>query len=502
MNDYRRVHRLTPLLQFWTVLLALLAALLFNLNATTFNSLWGFISGDYGRAWLSLLAGIGVFVVVCLAIWLISRIWWQAIGYRLSEEEIGLKRGVINRQLRTARYDRIQAVDVVESLIARLFRLAAVRVETAGGGNSVIEIAYLRKAEAEALRGELLERTRGTPGPAAESSAEPLAEPGPGEPDLLVPEIPIQRSLLGAALRPSAIISVLAVGILVLSPLGLATLIPVLVGVVPVVWNRIDQSWRFNARLDDEVVNLSYGLADRRRQSIPLHRIHGVSIHQPMLWRMTGWWEVSVTVAGYGNESDKKSGTSSLLPVGSREQAVALAAVLSPLSRPELESHARPEGASAPTFTSPRIARWVSPVDLMQQAVTLLPQAAIVHRGRLGRRVSIIEPSHIQELTLQRGPLQQLLGLCTIRLDLVAGPVHMAGEDLSSADGEALLDQLRRRKLPEPRLHYDGSHARDGLPGENPGLPQDDLGDQREDREAGDPRGDRGTAGGEDLHRF
>jgi len=102
----------------------------------------------------------------------------------------------------------------------------------------------------------------------------------------------------------------------------------------------------------------------------------------------------------------------------------------------------------APTFTSPDRARWVSPVDLRQQSVTVREDAVITRKGRLSTRIAVIHPSHIQELSLTRGPLQQLLGLCTVRFDLVPGPVRMAGEDLTPEDGNALLNQLRRRALP------------------------------------------------------
>lgn len=469
-GDVRRVHRLTPLLRFWTVILAIFAALLLNFNISTINSIWGFLRGEAGTAWLSLLLGVGGMTLAFLLVWLVSQIWWKATGFRVTGEEVQLKRGVLNTQLRTARFDRVQAVDVVESVIARIFRLASVRVETAGGGDSVIEILYLPKAEAEQLRLDLLARTRGqtaSPDPTAPDLLLPDPMTGeaalPGAPfpsgapqnqqdpqDQLVPEIPIHRSLLGALLSVPTIITVLSVAALLVTPLAPASIFPVLVGVVPIIWGQIDRSWKFNARLEGEVLNLSYGLADRRKQSIPLRRIHGVKVRQPVLWRLVGWWAVDVSVAGYGKPSDKKTGTSTLFPVGSREGAMVVAAALGPLSRAELETHARPEGTEQAHFTSPRIAVWVSPIDRRQQGVTLLDEVVVVHKGRIGRQVTMIDTAHIQELTLRCGPLQQLFQLSTVRLDLVDGPVHMAGEDLVEEQGRELVDLLRRRELPGP----------------------------------------------------
>lgn len=462
---YRRVHRLTPLLRFWTVILALLAVAAVNINLTVVSTMWAYLTG--GNI-LPILVGVGVFFAICGILWLVSQIWWKATGYRLTDEEVSLKRGVLSRQLRTARYDRIQAVDVVESVIARIFRLASVRVETAGGGSSVIEIAYLGRADAEVLRAELLARVHGPapthprepsdttdPGavPATAATPPPAGWRGNESGEELIPVIPIARSLTGAGLRGATIVGVLTTVLLFVLPVPLATVIPILVGFFPVIWNQIDRSWKFTARLDgtgeQTVLNLSYGLADRRRQSIPLRRIHGVTVHQPTLWRPLGWWLVSVSVVGYGAESDKSTGTSNILPVGSRDQAAQLLALVSPLDADAVEEIARPEGHTRPTFTSPRVARWVSPVDRQQQAVTLRDDAVIIHRGRIRRSVSVIEPSHIQEVTLRRGPLQRVADLCTVRLDLVPGPVGMSGEDLSGDDGRALLEILRHRRLPD-----------------------------------------------------
>ncbi|QGU03847.1 PH domain-containing protein [Corynebacterium comes] len=445
-EEYRRVHRLTPLLRFWTLILAAVAVFFVNIDMAAIGAALGWLSS--GNI-LPILIGAAVFVVACGLVWVVSQMWWRATGYRLTAEEVSLRRGVLNTQLRTARYDRIQAVDVVESVIARIFRLAAVRVETAGGGDSVIEIAYLPRDVAEQLRREVLERARGT-APEAAPEALPVAVAAPAG-RVIIPEIPITRSLTGAVLQGGSLGAVLVGVGLIVTPLTWAAAVPVALGIVPVIWNQIDRSWRFTARLAEDTLHLSYGLADRRRQSIPLHRIHGVTVHQPILWRIPGWWYVKVSVAGYGAETEKGSGTTQLLPVGSRQEALMLLELVSPLDAATIEASARPEGATTPTFTSPPVARWVSPIDLHQQAVTLLSDAVVVHRGRLARRVKVIDPSHIQELSLTRGPLQQVFGLCTVRFDLVPGPVRMAGEDLTPEDGRALLDALRQRELPAQR---------------------------------------------------
>ena len=431
--SFRRVHRLTPLLRLWSVILALIAAFALNVNLEALRDIFAFITGEHrGEALRDTALALAGFIAVCAVVWLVSGLWWRRMGYRLGAEELSLRRGLLSVQLRTARYDRTQAVDVVEPVIARLFRLAAVRVETAGGQSSVIEIAYLKKADAEALREDILARVHGAPisqteTPAEESAAELAEEPA------LVPEIPIARSLMAAALRTSTLFLVGFLIVVVVTRLPLSTALPIFVGLIPNVWNVLDSSWRYTARTDGEVLNITYGLADRRRQSIRLDRIHAVQITQPFLWRPLGWYEVRVSVAGYGvSASGKASGSTRILPVGTLAQA-----------RQFLPADA------APTYASPARAKWVSPLDYRQQTVALTGDYVIVRNGRLNRRVKAIHTSHIQELTYRRGPISQALGLATVGLDLVQGPVRMDARNLTLADATALLTQLRSRQLPD-----------------------------------------------------
>ena len=431
--SFRRVHRLTPLLRLWSVILALIAAFALNVNLAALRDIFAFITGEHrGEALRDTALALAGFIAVCAVVWLASGLWWRRMGYQLGAEELSLRRGLLSVQLRTARYDRTQAVDVVEPVIARLFRLAAVRVETAGGQSSVIEIAYLKKSDAEALRDDILARVHGAPTSQTEAPAEESAEETAEEP-ALVPEIPIARSLIAAALRTSTLFLVGFLILVVVTRLPLSAALPILVGALPNAWNVLDSSWRYTARTDGEVLNITYGLADRRRQSIRLDRIHAVQITQPFLWRPLGWYEVRVSVAGYGvSASGKASGSTRILPVGTLAQA-----------RQFLPADA------APTYASPARAKWVSPLDYRQQTVALTGGYVIVRNGRLNRRVKAIHTSHIQELTYRRGPISQALGLATVGLDLVQGPVRMDARNLTLADATALLTQLRSRQLPE-----------------------------------------------------
>lgn len=435
MSEFRHVHRATPLLRFWTTILAIFAALLLNLNASGIRSIVGFFQGELQHLWW-LVGSLAAFVLGCAVIWWASGLWWRAMGFALGDEEVAIRSGVVSTRLRTARYDRIQAVDVVEPVIARMFRVAKVRIETAGGNDSALEILYLSKPEAEAVRSEVLTRVRGEVAPAPEEIAR---EDAP-----LVPAIPVSRSIIGAALHAAGAATVVTCVAIVFVPGGAGAIVPIVLGLGPWLWGIIDRSWGFTADLKDDSLVVAYGLADKRRQTIPLDRIHAVKISQPILWRLLGWWQVTASVAGYGI-GDKKAGTTTMLPVGTREQAIAMVAALSPLEAEEVI----PEGAVDPTFRTPRRAWWLTPVDRAQQAVTVLGERAVIlHGGRLSRRMMVIAPAHIQELSLVEGPIAQLVKIANVRLDLVRGPVIMVAHELAREDAQALMNVLRKRRFP------------------------------------------------------
>ncbi len=440
---YRRVHRLTPFLRAWAVAAALATLLVFNFTTTLLEGIERGTAESWSTTEIAQVAG-GIVAVIAFALGL-SQFWWSRIGFRLGEDEVEMRSGLISTKVRATRYNRIQAVDVIEPFAPRLFGLAAVRVEAAGGSDSAIEIGYVPRAEADELRRELLHRIA-VHSPEAEIPLDESAETTSLSEPALIPPIPVTRSLSGAALRLSTIFTVALSLLPVLTEVTFAVVVPALVGFIPQIWQQIDQSWRYTATLDGDVLQLSYGLANRRRQAVPLDRIHAVRLYQPMLWRPFGWWAVSVNIAGYGSETNKKSGTSRLLPVGSHEQAIDLITALSPLT---------PEHIAEPEWDirSPKRARVPSPIDASRQALSLRPAPdasvwATTSHGLLSRRFEFIDVAHIQEITYRQGPVQRMMNLAHVRFDLVPGPVKMTARDLDTADAWAVVAELSARELP------------------------------------------------------
>ena len=428
MEGYRHVHRLTPLLRVWTFLLALTTIAVFNFTMPIYHWVQRENVGVADIAW-----GVGGVVAALAVIFAVSQIWWRRSGFKIGDEEVETRKGVLTNQVRSARYDRVQAVDVIESFAPRIFGLASVRIEAAGTADSAIDITYLPRDEAEQVRRQLLARIGG---PTKQMLDD---DPSTGE---LVPPIPIHRSLVGTAFQISTLFIIAWAMIPLWTDLSAAAIVPVVVGFLPRIWRTIDQSWRFTATQEGQVFHLTYGLANRRRQAMPRTRIHAVQLRQPVFWRLFGWWTVSVVVAGYGSERNQQTGTSKVLPVGTWDQAKAVVDAIGPMTGDELTD------LGSAQYHSPRSARWVSPIDWKRQTVTVRNGAVAATAGRIGRWYQMVDIPHIQELSYEQGPLQRKLGIADIDLHLVPGAFRVACRDVEEGAAREVVDKLRARKLP------------------------------------------------------
>jgi putative membrane protein len=166
-SEWHRVHPLTPALKTWIILLAIVGALLAQSQQLFEGVVERALTGSGGeetdwifaRPWV-IAAGLGGLVVVIGIVVVLNWLVWRVMGYRIDEEAVYLRKGILNKQLRKARLDRVQSIDISQPLVPRLFGLAALKFDVAGGENSSVDIEYLKRDSAEALRDEMLARVR------------------------------------------------------------------------------------------------------------------------------------------------------------------------------------------------------------------------------------------------------------------------------------------------------------------------------------------------------
>ncbi|GAA6525371.1 PH domain-containing protein [Intrasporangium sp. DVR] len=85
---------------------------------------------------------------------------WMTTRYRVSDEQIELRRGLLNKQTRTARLDKVRTVDLTAQLHHRALGLAKVEISTGSAGKDRLVLDSLGVEEGRHLRAELLHRAQ------------------------------------------------------------------------------------------------------------------------------------------------------------------------------------------------------------------------------------------------------------------------------------------------------------------------------------------------------
>ncbi|MFJ4967313.1 PH domain-containing protein [Streptomyces sp. NPDC088755] len=108
------------------------------------------------------VAGAGVLVIGAAAG--ADRVRWHRTRYRVGEERVDLRTGLLLVKRRSLARGRIRTVDLTANPLLRLLGLVTVRIGTGEqGGDSTLELDPVTRAEGERLRRLLLERTATPP---------------------------------------------------------------------------------------------------------------------------------------------------------------------------------------------------------------------------------------------------------------------------------------------------------------------------------------------------
>jgi putative membrane protein len=428
------MHPVTPAVKGWKVLAAVLAIIAWN-AADDVRQLAEWLGG---RAWLVIA---GVIVLVALVGFGYSAIAWRMTRFAVTDEAVHLRSGVVFRQQRQARLDRLQAVDVVQPLLARIIGLSELRLEAAGPATD-----HPGTADPDAAVTLLVE-------PDADGGWEGAAPVAPERP---VYEVPVGRLLASTLLSSATIWLVVmlgAVGALIVGTgqVGSAfALLPALLGVVSYTWTRFNRGANFRAAISPDGIRLRHGLTESRAQTVPPGRVQAVRVTQGLLWRKPDWWRVEVNVAGYGSTGDQTQTENVLLPVGTRDEAMlALWLVLPDLGtadpRALVEAGLAGRTDEGGWAVAPRRSRWLDPIGWRRHGVTVTDRALVLRSGVLVRQLVVVPHERTQSLGLEQGPLQRRLGLASFQLHSTPGPVSPRVDHLDQRVAAGLLDEQAAR---------------------------------------------------------
>ncbi|MGW9552310.1 PH domain-containing protein [Citricoccus zhacaiensis] len=457
-GEWHRVHPISPWVRGWVILVAMLFFATQSFGEDMVRALVG--QGEFQAAeglWVTLAIYGGVFVVMVI----IYYFSWRFTKYQLAEEQVLLDTGVIFRQHRRVRYDRVQAVDIRQPLVARIFGLAELKFEAADGGSTAMQLAFIKEGEARILRAEIMGRAAGIRAGAAiaESGEEPSEGPGEGPrpaaaPASALPEAPEHVMLkvpagrmIGSVLLSTAMI--VMVSIIVLLVLGawildmtipqdgednwwlilLFVLLPFVFSLVGVAWGGFNKGYNFTVATSPDGLRLRYGLLETSQQTVPPGRVQAVRISQGLLWRAFGWYKMSVNVAGYGAVTEGSGADkSTVLPVGTIEDVMRVLSVVAPdpgvEDAPEVIREGITGSGGGQGFThSPRRVWWLDPLTWKRNAYRSTDTMVLLRSGRIERYLVLMPHERIQSIGLHQGPLERRLRVATLRFHSTAGPV-------------------------------------------------------------------------------
>lgn len=479
-GDERRLHPLSWLFVLIQQVKSFAFPLLILLFTGRGNSweLWG-------------LVGAGVLVLLSLAQYFTYR-------FRVAEDGIVIRSGVFQKGIRNIPFQRIHNVALHQTVLHRLFGVAEVRLESAGGMKAEGEMRVLSLADAQAL--EELVRAHGH-APARDLAGKAVQAEAPARELLALPTSEVVR--LGLISNRGMIVLAAGFGVLMQTA-------PDLFGDAVKDWGRLALGWSKDLHLGivGTVVGLlslllvavvalrllsvllallqfhgftlvetgprlsaQRGLLTRLRASMPRRRIQAWSLREGLTHRWLGRRSLRVDSASIDSSNDTRS-LRDLAPVATPAAMDALIRHLLPTGHWPLQDW-RPlhPGAWRRQFMLPALfALALSAVLLWREgpwglaALALLPLFLLrakvwarhagyseeggliaVREGWLDKHWRFAESRKLQSLSLSQSPFDRRSGMATLLMDTAgASPFEPALRIryLPEAEARALHDRL------------------------------------------------------------
>ncbi len=413
-DDWQRLHPLTPLARVGRFAPALVLLFL----VSTLHS-----KAENGQAQTVYL------VVITLASAVYGYVHWIVTRWRLEGDTLRIETGLVKKDSRRLPLARIQAVDIVRPLLARLLGVSELRIRLAGSGSTDGKLAYLSEAQAAELRLVLL---------AGHVDADVAVSSNTGLPMATVDTGRLLASVFLSLITILLIGTVAALAVLdQFEPKTAAAaagfLVVYLLSAAGVIWRRLSGQFAFIAVEAPEGVRIRRGLLQTTSETVPYGRIQAVRQVEPLLWRPFGWCRLEVDVAGSTARNQRGEGTNvvrkALLPVGSQQDSWHLLARL--LGAPDPERTAPPGRA-----------RLKAPLSFHFLSAGHDGAHAVCVTGRLNRATTWVPLEKTQSIRRVQGPLQRPLGLATVHVDVAGKRARAEFRDRGVEEADRLVTEL------------------------------------------------------------
>jgi putative membrane protein len=428
-QGWHRLHPLSPVVRAGRRIMSLIVVLV-GIPVLNQRQTGGDLVADVAVIAAALVGGF--------VSWLVTR--WQ-----IADGVLRVDTGLLRRDSRRFPLSQVQAVDVVQSGLARVLGLAELQLRVAGGDAARGgRLACLRLADAERLRRQLLALAAvpavGLPAPAPGPAAATQSVPEPAAPVSARLLFRVRVTRLPAAIaftRAGAVALVVAVATALTVQFGdsarvIAPFLPLVLGVVATLWRQFNGQYGTTVVAAEDGLQLRSGLIQTTAETIRPGRIQAVRLVEPLVWRAFGWCRLEVDVAGARQrQEDRAEGQRlrALIPVGSRAEADLMIAEL--MTNPPL-----------PDQPAPRRARWKAPFSYHFLSWSANDDYVVAVRGRVCRQTTWVPLEKVQSIRWVEGPGQRRLGLASVHLDVAGKRVSAIIQDRDSEDALRILGTL------------------------------------------------------------
>ncbi|WP_345752283.1 PH domain-containing protein [Microbacterium rhizophilus] len=512
-GGWHRLHPLTPLFQGGLVLLVVAGIIVSNFrDHAVFWAISIFAPSEADEAddvdegdllgFLFendlILLGLGILLAAVLVLIGIFWVVWRFHQFRITGDDVEVRKGIVFRTHRRAPLDRVQGVNLTRPFPARLIGMA--KLEVVGAGTDAnVALEYLATERAEQVRADILRLASGARAARAAArdgvsgvqsgARERLVDAlnhgvagmieGVDNADIApesVVHIPAGRLIAAQALNGALWVVFFGVvwGSSVLVPLllatgagervaitvgvGLGTGIPMVFAAVAITWSQISKSLRYAIAPTPDGVRLTFGLFTTVTETLPPGRIYAVEVSQPLLWRPFGWWSIKINRMSGKSAAQQSSGQgqqfNTVLPVGTRADVERVLSLILPVvpgtDAPLLWEHGLlgpvPD-VDDPYRTMPRRAWWRRPLSWRRHGFALLPGALLLRRGVFWRKLALFPLARLQGVGLEQGPIDRWQRVAAARVHTVLGPVSGSVVGLERDDAIGLFESVSREAV-------------------------------------------------------
>ncbi|GAA3887861.1 PH domain-containing protein [Saccharothrix violaceirubra] len=426
-----------------------------------------------GDVWRTVVSGVVIAAVV-----LFGLLHWLTTRYRITDEQVELRTGLLVRKRLAVPRDRIRSVDLTAKPGHRLFGLSAIKVGTGRQdkpGEDGLTLDAVTSAEAERLRLLLLERR--APDTTADTAVAGTTLSTLDKRWLRFAPLTLSGLVAVGALAGVVFNAARDVDVDLMKPLTDAairlahepatTSVPLIAGAVVTLSTigslvfYVVQYWNFRlTREPDRTIRVRRGLVTTRSVSISEDRLRGVEIREPLMLRWGRGARTAAVTTGLGT----KGASDLLLPPAPAPEAHRVAAEVLRAERSPTEAPLSPHPTAAlrrrmvralvPPVILTGVLAWSAPSWTWQAALALTAFCAylgwdryralghalsdgylVTRSGSLLRETAALHQSGVIGWRIRRSYFQRRAGLATISATTAAGDGEYHVVDVAERDG-------------------------------------------------------------------